>query len=759
MPKLDTEVVIMLERSLEEQEAAENERLAQVEAFGQMLLLKLHDAIRARAESGIERRWSQDLDLYHGMDGTRASKDGDIFEAVNEARGGKQKRRSRVFVQVTRQKTNAASARLSDMLFPTNDRNWEIAPTPVPKLTNALKDHGNVAVRDPQPGPTQGQVLPHPTEDRPLNASDVISATLQEARRKANAMQSEIDDQLTECNFNREGRKAIRDAAKMGVGILKGPIVVNKVCKRWKPQRTSDGKQVHQLAMVEEIKPISERVDPWNFYPARGCGEDISKAGYIWERELVSRSDLKDLALAPSYSRDAILQCLRDGPKHISEAINSERERYGTGYVDLTGIDKANFELWTYVGEVLIEDLAAFGADLNDDDLELKKLSAIVVMCNQKVIKAVINPMDTGDHPYDVFSWESMDGSWAGVGIPYLMRYGQVTLNAAWRQMQDNAGVTHGPQIVMNRALVGPADGNWEIHGMKLWETKSQVGDVRTAFQVFQIDDRQQSLQRIIELALKFIDEETALPMIAQGERGSAPDKVGVVTLLMNSANTVLKQIARNWDDYITNPHITRYYDWNMQFSEKEEIKGDYSVKARGSTALVVRDQQKQDVMMLANMAGSPTFGKFINPQRLAKYAIEASSIADVMNTTDEIAQIEKQMAEAGPQEAPQIAVAKIRAEADLNREKITAQSEAANIQLKAQSMAADDQRDMMEMNLKRDLMVLEYALKKELSLQDVKAELAMMAMSHQADRKAQDDAAMQDIVKQNNERMAALTQ
>lgn len=132
----------------------------------------------------------------------------------------------------------------------------------------------------------------------------------------------------------------------------------------------------------------------------------------------------------------------------------------------------------------------------------------------------------------------------------------------------------------------------------------------------------------------------------------------------MNSANTVLKQIARNWDDCITNPHITRYYDWNMQFNEKEEIKGDYCVKALGSTALVVRDQQKQDVMMIANMAQSPTFQKFINPQRLAKYAIEASSISSVMNTADEIAAIEKQMADQPPPQAPQVEAAKIRADA-----------------------------------------------------------------------------------------------
>ena len=749
---MDTELVI--EESAQEDAEREQEYMRErVEAFGQSLAYKLQDAIRARAESGIERRWSHDLDLYHGMDGARSSKDGDIFETIG-GKDGKQKRRSRVFVQITRQKTNAASARLSDMLFPTNDRNWELSPTPVPSLVSALKDMGNVQVRDPQPGPTQGQVLPHPSEERPLVAADVIAATLAEARAKAAAMQSEIDDQLTECNFNREGRKAIRDAAKMGVGIIKGPIVVNRVKKAWLPQKMADGKSVHQLTIKEEMKPASERVDPWDFYPARGCGDDISKAAYIWEREVVSRADLKSLAAVEGYEREAILKCLREGPKQMGEAINSERTRYGTGYVDITSVDKTNFELWTYTGEVLIEDLAAFGADLTDDDLELQKLSAIVVMCNQTVIKVAINPMDTGDHPYDVFCWEHMDGSWAGVGIPFLMRYGQVTLNAAWRQMQDNAGVTHGPQIVVNRKEIRPHNGDWEIHGMKIWEVAGTVGDIKSAFGVFQIDDQQESLQRIIELALKFIDEETALPMIAQGERGTAPDKVGVATLLMNSANTVLKQIARNWDDCITNPHITRYYDWNMQFNEKEEIKGDYCVKALGSTALVVRDQQKQDVMMIANMAQSPTFQKFINPQRLAKYAIEASSISSVMNTADEIAAIEKQMADQPPPQAPQVEAAKIRAEALSNQAKIEAASEQANIELKAKSMAMDDERETLKLQLERDLMILKYAQEWKISLEEMKGKMAMFAMEKQAQAQAQRQSQLADIERRNSEKM-----
>ena len=120
-------------------------------------------------------------------------------------------------------------------------------------------------------------------------------------------------------------------------------------------------------------------------------------------------------------------------------------------------------------------------------EMRLTKISAVVVMCNNRTIKAILNPMDSGDLPYDMFQWDTIEDSPWGVGIPYLMRYAQRSLNAAWRQMQDNAGVSHGPQIVINRRLIEPHNGSWEISGMKLWQVKadSAVEDVSRALQRF----------------------------------------------------------------------------------------------------------------------------------------------------------------------------------------------------------------------------------------------------------------------------------
>jgi hypothetical protein len=109
--------------------------------------------------------------------------------------------------------------------------------------------------------------------------------------------------------------------------------------------------------------------------------------------------------------------------------------------------------------------------------------------------------------------------------------------------------------------------------------------DVQKAFWVFEVQSHQAEIAAIIDLAQKFADEETSLPQIAQGEQGTAPDTVGGMSILMNSANTVLRRIVKQYDDEVTRPHIRRYYDWNMQYNEDEEIKGDFEIDARGSSA------------------------------------------------------------------------------------------------------------------------------------------------------------------------------
>ena len=80
------------------------------------------------ARQHIEKRWMEDLRAYHG-----------IYEADVVGRLSNDSERSKVFVNLTGPKTRAWDARLTDLLFPADDKNWGISPTPVPELAEAAQ--------------------------------------------------------------------------------------------------------------------------------------------------------------------------------------------------------------------------------------------------------------------------------------------------------------------------------------------------------------------------------------------------------------------------------------------------------------------------------------------------------------------------------------------------------------------------------------------------------------------------------------------
>lgn len=727
------------------QKAAEKkaERLQLLQA---MLVQRRREAVQARAASGVERRWLDDMDSYHGRDAVNRRQDvvmtaasgGSMGPRANSPGDSAAGNRSTVFVQLTRQKTNTAAARCADMLYPMDDKNWGIKPTPVPQLMQTVK--GRMGQQQVM---ANGVPLNHPDTGAALTYADLAAEQMAMAQEKAKAMEKEIDDQLTECQFNAEGRKAIQDAAMLGTGILKGPSVINQVKKKWVPQTSTDanGKTttVQVLQILEQIRPRTYRVDPWNFFPDPACGEDVQCGAYVYEREYMPGRELARLAKVPGYNAYALMQCLQEGPQHVGAEDGAGTDMLraqGDAYDRAGAYDDKRFELWTYTGDVSRDDLEAAGVNVPDDlETWLTTYSGVFVLCNNRIIKAMLNPLDTGDFPYDVFVWERMTLSPFGVGIPFLMRYAQRTLNAAWRAMLDNMALSSGPQIIMNKSAVKPADGQWSLTARKLWFMEDGE-DVQKAFFVFEIPSHQQEISNIIEIAQKFADEETSLPQIAQGEKGTAPDTVGGMSILMNSANTVLRRLVKNYDDQITRPHLRRYYDWNMAYNPDESIKGDFEIDARGSSVLIVRDQQQQAVMQMFEFAQNPVFGIYVDPEKLFIKGLEMNHLTpdDVMRTPEQIAQKQKELAQQKPPTDPRVQAAQIQAEARIKEASISAQGEEAYIQTQQQIGRDDHAATMAEMQMKRELAILDYANKNQMQLTQVKADLAQLALKLNSD-------------------------
>lgn len=708
-------------------EAPEDEAPEQIEDLAAALLLKRDEAIAARSASGVERRWREDQELFDGLDEATGSRM--IDYATGDAYLGRDDGpiRSRVVINIIRGKCETAEGRFAEIMFPTGDSNWGLAVTPVPTLVKALKDDRPATMVDP----ASGQSQPLEMEGKPVLASDVARAKMDKAEEAMKGMEEEIWDQLVECSYDGECRRAIKDAIRLGTGILKGPQVVKRIRKAWVPQ--SDGQvTVHALEMVEEHSPSTVRVDPWCVYLAPGC-EDVRKSSYVWERDEILPRDLKRLIGVEGYNTEQIYKVLKEEPKRTTVA---ERDSKQAAVRRIYGKSGEYYEKWEYHGELTKDDLLALGGEV--DDIDEMSVSACVVFVNDRPIKAQLHVLDTGDTIYDFFNWTEVAGSPWGIGIPRAAMWQARVITAAWRAMMDNGRDSSGANVVIMPGLE-PADGVWELTGKKIWRyTGDENTDVRQLFAQFQLENNQTPLQNIIELALRFFDMETQLPSLFQGEQKAMPETLGATNIVVDSNNVALRTRVKCWDDHITIPHIKRYYDWNMQYNENPEIKGDFSVDARGASVLLERDQKAQAIINLWKLKGDPSVDAEINWGKAVVQLFQALKI-DALKSDDEKKRDQENQEKNQPPQDPRIMAAQIRAQTDIQKAQLNQQADAQELQLKGQitqgemefkafEMQQDRQHQMQLARLQHEMKLMEFSMKSGLELDRIKADLSKEA-------------------------------
>lgn len=559
-------------------------------AFVRSLIDKRKEAIDGRAACGIEQEWEEDEDYYQGIDdanriySSRSSAGNAKAWADSYRSGGETQARSTVFLNITRPYVDAASARLSDILLPNDDRAWSIRPTPIPRLS--------------------------PIDLASIGGKEGLDQIIAQSRVAANGMQSEIDDCLVESNMLGECRHVLEDAARIGTGVIKGPYSVERSVRIL---RRDEKTFATVTMMVKELKPGSKRVDPWDIFPDPCCGESIHNGAYIWEREPVSARQLRDMADMPGYDSAEIFAALKEGAK----TPTGMRKNGGARDAHEDG----QFDLWIFHGACDSDDLEESGVEVED---ESPRASAMAVLVNDRLIKATLNVLDSGEFPYDLLAWQRRPGVPWGTGVARHIRTIQRILNAAVRAMMDNSGLASGPQLVIGNGIT-PDDGRWSISGRKIWRAEADVIDVRQAFHAFVPPSVQAEMMAIIEWAMRTAEDATGIPAMLQGIRGDAPETLGGMQLQNSNAGGVMRRLAKRFDDYVTRPHIIRYYNWMMQHSDQEEIKGDYQIDVRASSYLVERDARQSLLTSLMAASSNPVYG--LDPARLAAEIIRGAKI------------------------------------------------------------------------------------------------------------------------------------
>lgn len=765
--------------SSEEQRRAEQAMRDELRSIADELERTAQDRVQKRIN--VEERWLQDLRQYHGVYEPGVQKD------------LQKTPKSKLFFALTRAKTNACEARLSDMLFPTDDKNWAIGPTPVPELVaearrqDALaQGHADNATEARNAGSTDAEQMHLASAQSAGDAAKRIRADMDIATERAKGMEHEIEDQLVECKYAPEAREVIRDGCQVGTGVFKGPIAGSQTRRRWMPSgriaepgvedqlpvlpperrymqfngllnqpnaampqagadaATPQGGSVaseYKLMESADPRPMAFRVDYWNWFPDPDAARAEDCEGFF-ERHLLNKKGLRALARQPGFDHEAIRQVLAEEPRETMPAYMTDLRSINQTQIDMVS---RRYHVWEYNGPLnkqQIECLAKrFGKEewlREQGEIDpLQEINVVVWVCQGTVLKFGIHSLDSGDAIYSVFTIEKDVSSIFGVGIPYLMRDSQKALNAAWRMMMDNGGISSGPQVEVDASVMEPVNGDWNVTPWKVWKRREGSNPSAVGIKFHNLDSHQTDLANIVTMSREFVDEETGITQLAAGEQGShVTDTAQGMTLLMNATNVVFRRMVRNFDDGITTPMLRRFYDWNMQFNPKAEIKGDYNVEARGSSVLLVREITSQNLMALAlRFADHPVFGAWTKVGPLYRNLVQTMMIkaAEIVKSDDEYQADMQRLQKAGPQPTPE----QVRADTELKVEKLRTDSarelaliardtkmmelaEKQNITL--DQIAAQLQRGQKEIDSKERIMAAETAVE-ERSAEQARAE------------------------------------
>lgn len=746
------------------------------------LMKKRSEAMNDRLARGIDGNWTLCEDMYHGIDEMNRGEYGGASQWIKptvmnapltRAKEKPAGTKSTAFVRLTARYVDSGSAKIAELLLGPDDRAFNFAPTPVPTLIDGLKDQS--VMSDPQTGaPLErtafpgeqnppapiGSVQGQPTY--PLQTNQVAEEQVNIAYARAKKAELQVWDWMVECGHSAEMRRVIHDAARLGVGVLKGPFPKRDrhyaVLK--KPGLRPGDPAGIEIVMKEVISPADKWVNPWNIFPDPACGDNIRNGSYVFEREFASEKQILDLIGLPGYITRQIDRAIEAGPN--TKTANQDPNKPDT---------PKEFELWHFFGSISRKELAAINPKVTKVIPPDQKMVAVnVTMVGDVVIKGTINPLETsGDLPYLSIPWQPRSGSWVGVGVAEQIRVPQEIVNAATRGLLNNAGISAGPQIVVTSGVITPADTKWELVPNKIWYMKDDgtMDDVSKAFQSFIIPNVGEQIMRIVEYGMRLAEESSSIPLVTQGLSGqTTPETYGATQLQDNNANQLLRSIAATFDNYITKPLVTSYYEWYLlDDSIPAEDKGEFVIHAQGSAALVEKAIQDRSIIELQPIFDNPKY--MFNPKKVGALIAKSRRLnpADLQYTEDEQRKIE----ETPPPPAPAVQVAQIKAEVEKMKMQMQANVEAAAdasaeriAQLEAQAsmeieqlrqqtaqlrIKMDTDRDnvyvqtqlqnaqtiyagkLQELQLKKDIAISEFAMQQQLSIDQAKTKLADTAM------------------------------
>jgi len=598
-----------------------------------------------------EDRWLQAYRNYRGIYGP----DVQFTEAE----------KSRVFIKVTKTKTLAAYGQIIDVLFANQKFPISVEPTRLPEGVSEAVSF------DAQPKPlaqaTMSPASPYgfegdgkefpagatrqslqemnlgPLEEKLSEIEDLeegygltpTAVTFEPALYAAKRMEKKIMDQLEEAHASKQLRSTAFEMALFGTGIMKGPFAVDKEYPNW----DEEGEYNPTIKTV----PSTSHVSVWNFYPDPDAS-NMDEAQYVIERHKMSRSQLRSLKKRPFFRKQVIDDVIQMGEGYVKKYWEDDLRDYQTDH------DIDRFEVIEYWGVIDPEILKTADIEIPEEFEDLDEVQANIWFCNNRILRAVINPFKPARIPYYAVPYELNPYSFFGVGIAENMDDTQTLMNGFMRMAVDNAVLSGNLLIEIDETNLVPGQ-DLSVYPGKVF--RRQGGAPGQAIFGTKFPNVSGENMQLFDKARVLADESTGLPSFAHGQTGvsGVGRTASGISMLMNAAAGGIKTVIKNVDDYLLAPLGKSMFSFNMQFDFDPDIKGDLEVKARGTESLMANEVRSQRLMQFLQVASNPALAPFAKFPYIVREIAKSMDLdpEKVTNSLEEAALQQKLMQQNAP--------------------------------------------------------------------------------------------------------------
>jgi hypothetical protein len=558
------------------------------------------------ARNGEEQRWIRSYRNYRGLYGP------DVKFTSSE--------KSRVFVKVTKTKVLAAYGQIVEVLFGANKFPISIDPTTLPEgVSEAVhletEDTAKKMQEQQAPMGEPEQVQPGETlidfRDRLAGLKEKLSPvqdnlkegeaesptqiTFHPAMIAAKKMEKKIHDQLEESNARKELRNTAFETALFGTGIMKGPFAVDKEYPNW----SEEG----EYTPIIKTMPKCSSVSIWNFYPDPDAS-NMDDAEFVIERHKMSRTQMRALKNRPFFRSNTIDTAISMGESYTKEwweqAMEDDEQQAQSERFQV-------LEFWGYMDTEMLKDQ---NVDIPKDMKDADQVSVNVWICNDQVLRLVLNPFTPSYLPYYAVPYEVNPYSFFGVGIAENMDDTQTLMNGFMRMAVDNAALSGNLIIEVDETNLVPGQ-DLSVYPGKVF--RRQGGAPGQALFGTKFPNVSNENMQLFDKARVLSDESTGFPSFAHGQTGvsGVGRTASGISMLMSAANGSIRNVVKNVDDYLLSPLGKAFFNFNMQFDFDNDIKGDLEVKAQGTESLMANEVRSQRLMQFLQITQNPALAPF----------------------------------------------------------------------------------------------------------------------------------------------------